>query len=109
MNINTPVIRFIENELEKQEERSDLFHSKVEHYENLLYSDTSQVLIESLADLRESDMWWIDIVWNEINARRDNPDDALIGLIIRQGVERHVTQVARVQVEEDQKNEDTIY
>lgn len=109
MNINDPVIRFVEDVLEKQQNISDKFLTEVEKRESELYLSDTNTFVLSLRELEDGDIWWADIAWKIIKERSDNPDDAFIGLLVRQYIERHIKRLARVQVEEDLLDEDFIY
>ena len=105
---NDPVIRFIDEVLEKQQKISDHFLTKVEEYETTMYQGEENLFKESLRELDPSDDWWADIAWAVIKERPENPDDAFIGMLVRQYLERHIKRMARIQVEEDLFNEDFI-
>lgn len=105
MTTKDSVIRFIEQEITNSDRLADQFLTKVENIQKEIYSDSYGTLIDVLSDLGEEDSWWLEILWNEVKARKEIPDDEKIGFIIRTYIERKILQISRVQVEEDTINE----
>jgi len=100
-----PVTRFIEKELDNQQKQNERFYDKVESYEESIYADSSGTLTDSFGELTQADDWWLEIVWNDIRKRSRNPNDKMLGRLLRQHVERYVRYLALIQTQEDLSHE----